>query len=158
MNRCGRTLIGPEPTPPYVILHGGIIGDGLMARIVIVEDEIQVLMLAESVLQQAGHNTVSAATVAEAQAIINSKEEKFDLMFTDVQLGAHEEGGITVGKMVGQIRKGTPVLYTSGRMLTDGMQSLFAEPSAFLPKPYTAEELTEAVSNLLRKRPAEGEA
>ena len=58
-----------------------------MARIVIVEDEIQVLMLAESVLQQAGHDTVSASTVAEAQALINSKDEKFDLVFADVELG-----------------------------------------------------------------------
>ena len=122
-----------------------------MARIVIVEDETQVLMLAESVLQEAGHETVSAATVAEAQAIINSKDEKFDLVFTDVHLGAHEEGGISVGKLVGQVRKGTPVLYTSGRPLTDGMQSLFVEHSAFLPKPYTAQQLTEAVSDLLRE-------
>jgi DNA-binding NtrC family response regulator len=57
-----------------------------MARIVIAEDEIQVLILAESVLQQAGHDTVSAGTLAEAQAIINSKDEKFDLVFTDIQL------------------------------------------------------------------------
>ena len=48
-----------------------------MARMVIIEDEIQVLMLAESVLQQADHETVSAATVAEAQSIIQS-DEKFD--------------------------------------------------------------------------------
>jgi CheY-like chemotaxis protein len=34
-----------------------------VARIVVVEDEIQVLMLAESVLQQAGHDTVCASTV-----------------------------------------------------------------------------------------------
>ncbi len=120
-----------------------------MARIVIVEDEIQVLMLAESVLQQAGYDTVSAATVAEAQAVINSQDEKFDLVFTDVRLGNHEEGGISVGKLVGQVRKGTPVLYTSGRPATDGMETLFVEPSAFLPKPYTAQDLTEAVSKLL---------
>ena len=56
-----------------------------MACVLIVEDETQVLRLAESVLQQAGHDTLSAATVAEAQAIINS-DEKFDLVFTDVQL------------------------------------------------------------------------
>ena len=44
-------------------------------------------MLAESVLQQAGHDTVSASTVAEAQALINSKDEKFDLVFAEVELG-----------------------------------------------------------------------
>ena len=41
-------------------------------------------MLAESVLQQAGHDTLSAGTLVEAQTIINSKDEKFDLVFTDV--------------------------------------------------------------------------
>ena len=50
-----------------------------MACVLIVEDETQVLMLAESVLQQAGHDTLSAATVAEAQAIIINSDEKFAL-------------------------------------------------------------------------------
>jgi DNA-binding NtrC family response regulator len=62
-----------------------------MAHVFIVEDETQVCMLAESILQQAGHDTLSAATVAEAQSIINS-DETFDLVFTDLQLGAHAEG------------------------------------------------------------------
>ena len=121
-----------------------------MARVLVVEDESQVLMLTESVMQQAGHSTLTAATVAEAQAIINDATEKFDLLFTDVELGNHKEGGIRLGKLVGEQRPGTPVLYTSGRDLTDGMQSLFVEPSAFLPKPYTAQELSKAVAELVR--------
>ena len=121
-----------------------------MARVLVVEDETQILILAESVLQQAGYDTLSAATVAEAQAIINDQGEKFDLLFADVELGNHKEGGLTLGKLIGEARKGTPVLYTSGRTLTDGMQSLFVERSAFLPKPYTAQQLTEAVAELLR--------
>ena len=39
--------------------------------------------------------------------------------------------------------------YTSGRGLTDGIRSLFVERSSFLPKPYTNEQLVEAVANLL---------
>ena len=77
-----------------------------MARIVIVEDEIQVLMLAESVLQQAGHDTVSASTVAEAQALINSKHDKFDLVFADVELG----GGVR--------RSSDRTSYQSGQVFT----------------------------------------
>jgi DNA-binding NtrC family response regulator len=115
----------------------------------IVEDEMQVLMLAESVLQEAGHETVSASTVAEAQAIIHSDEE-FDLVFTDIGLVDQLEGGITIGQLARQARPTTPILYTSGRGLTDGMKSLFAERSAFLPKPYTAPQLLEAVDDLLR--------
>jgi len=33
------------------------------------------------------------------------------------------------------------VLYTSGQAVTDGMTALFVKNSAFLPKPYTVEQL-----------------
>ena len=121
-----------------------------MARIVIVEDETQVRRPAESVLQQTGNDMLSAVTVAEAQAIINDRGQKFDLLFADVELGSHEEGGLTFGKLVAETRKGTPVLYTSGRTLTDGTQSLLVDRSAFLPKRYTAWQSTEAVTELIR--------
>jgi DNA-binding NtrC family response regulator len=62
-----------------------------MAAVLIIEDETQVLILAESVLQHAGYETVSASTVAEAQAIINSAH-KLDLVFTDIGLRNHPEG------------------------------------------------------------------
>jgi DNA-binding NtrC family response regulator len=141
---------GTFPDLHHFEKRGCALGEKQMPRIVIVEDDTQVLTLAESILQQAGYDTVSASTVAEAQALINSKHASFDLVFTDVELGNHKEGGLTIGKLLGDARKGTPVLYTSGRPLTDGMQSLFAEPSAFLPKPYTVDQLTEAVAELLR--------
>jgi DNA-binding NtrC family response regulator len=122
----------------------------MSAAILIVEDEAQVLILAESLLQDAGYETASASTLAEAEAIIHS-EAKLDLVFTDLGLGEDAEGGITVGQLVGQARSGMPVLYTSGRLVTDGMKSLLVERSAFLSKPYTAQDLLEAVASLIPK-------
>jgi DNA-binding NtrC family response regulator len=119
-----------------------------MPTVLIVEDEIQVLIMAESVLQRVGYKTL---TVAEAQAIINSGQE-IDLIFTEVAIANHPDGGITIGKVVEQSRDGVPVLYTSGRELTDGMQALFASKSKFLPKPYTEQQLTETVASLLVKK------
>ncbi len=120
-----------------------------MPSVLIVEDEAQVLVLAESVLQEAGHETISASTVAEAQAIVYS-DAQLHLVFTDIGLGTLAEGGITIGQSVGQSRAGIPVLYTSGRPVTDGMQTLFAEPGAFLLKPYTVQQLTDAATHLLK--------
>jgi len=74
-----------------------------------------------SILQQIGHDTLSAATVAEAQSIINESEQKLDLLFTDIELGNHKEGGLTLGKLVEEKRPGMPALYTSGRPATDGI-------------------------------------
>jgi DNA-binding response OmpR family regulator len=60
------------------------------------------------------------------------------------------EGGLQVGQLIRQARNGTPVLYTTGRGITDGMVQLFVEPSAYLAKPYTHDQLITAVANLLR--------
>jgi DNA-binding NtrC family response regulator len=64
-----------------------------MPTVLIVEDERRVLILAESVLRRAGYETLTAATVAEAQVIINSDKE-LDVVFTEVTLANHPEGGI----------------------------------------------------------------
>ena len=41
-------------------------GPHFMARVLLVEDEVSVLILAESVVQGLGHKTLSAATMTEA--------------------------------------------------------------------------------------------
>ncbi|HTN73168.1 MAG TPA: response regulator [Methylomirabilota bacterium] len=120
-----------------------------MASILVVEDEPTVLVLGESVLQRAGYETLTAGTLAEAQAVIHS-DQKLDLVFTDITLPENPEGGLQMGQLVRQARPGVPVLYTSGRALTDGMKELFVERSSFLPKPYTDEQLISAVADLLR--------
>ena len=120
-----------------------------MATILIVEDESTILLLVESVLKHAGYDTLTASTLAEAQAILHS-DQPLELVFTDIQLGDEAEAGIQVGQIVRQTREGTPVIYASGRALTDGMQSLLVEPSTFLPKPYTDEKIVHSVSTLLR--------
>jgi DNA-binding NtrC family response regulator len=121
-----------------------------MARILIVEDEEQVRVLAESILQDAGHETLSASSLAEVHGILDA-DTGVDLAFTDLNLKDENEGGLQVGQSVATRFPQIPVLYTSGRGLTDGMRALFVEPSAFLPKPYTVDQLTEAVESLLTR-------
>ena len=120
-----------------------------MATILVIEDEPTVLSLAESILQHAGYETLTASTLAQAQAIIHS-DQPLDLVFTDIGLGDQPEGGLQVGQVT-RARGNLPVLYTSGLGATDGMKQLFVERSAFLAKPYTDERLIAAISDLLRK-------
>jgi DNA-binding NtrC family response regulator len=120
-----------------------------MSVVLIVEDEKQVLILAESVLQEAGYETVSASTVAEALAIVESRDQQIDLLFTDLGLGDEIEGGLAIGQGFAKSRPGMPVLYTTGRGVTDGMMALFVEPNGFVAKPYTVDQLKTAVAKLL---------
>jgi DNA-binding NtrC family response regulator len=104
-----------------------------------------VLELAESVLLDAGHDTVTASSFPQAEAIIQS-DQPLDLIFTDITLHDELEGGLKVG----QLSHGIPVLYTSGRPITGPMRARFAEPSAFLPKPYRDYQVVDAVGALLK--------
>jgi CheY-like chemotaxis protein len=122
-----------------------------MATVLIVEDEAVLLVLAESVIRSAGYETLTASTLSQAQAVIGSAEH-FDLVFTDICLGDDQEAGIHVGQSVRQRRPQTPVLYTSGFNLTDGLKELFVDRSEFLAKPYTDQQLIEALAELLREK------
>ena len=119
-----------------------------MPTVLIVEDEVVIRVLTESVLQNAGYETLSAGTLAEAQALIHA-DQKFDVVFTDINLTDGLEGGLQVGQLTRQARPGTPVLYTSGKPLTDGMKELFVEPSEFLEKPYTNDQIIDALARLV---------
>jgi two-component system cell cycle sensor histidine kinase/response regulator CckA len=120
-----------------------------MATVLIVEDEAVVLVLSESVIQHAGYETISAATLAEALVLIDT-DGQIDLVVTDICLGPETEGGFEVGRSVQSKRPGTPVLYTTARAMTDGMKALAVEPNGYLGKPYTDQQLVQAVASLLR--------
>ena len=119
-----------------------------MALILIVEDEDQVRVLAESVLQEEGHKTLSATTADQALALLEAGEP-VDLIFTDIGLQSDIQAGLVFAQEAVKRLPGVPVLYTTGQGLTDGMQAMFVEQFGFLAKPYTAANLITAVNNLL---------
>jgi len=111
-----------------------------VAVILIVEDEEQVRVLAESYLQSTGHMTLSASTIEQAIALLESND-KVDVLFTDLNLHGDIQGGLALATKAAETKPGLRVLYTSGQGVTDGMIALFVPNSAYLPKPYTVEQL-----------------
>jgi DNA-binding NtrC family response regulator len=111
-----------------------------MAVILIVEDEEQIRVLVESYLQEQGHHTLSASTIAEALAVLDRTED-IDVLFADIILKGDLEAGIELAKQAVERRPRLKVVYATGQGVTDGMTALFVENSALLPKPYTVEQL-----------------
>ena len=111
-----------------------------MATILLVEDDEQVRVLAESFLQMAGHATLSAESTEQALALV-AGDDPVDLLFVDLGLDGDGEAGLALATKAALARPDLKVLYTSGRSLTDGMSALFVPNSAYLPKPYTVEQL-----------------
>jgi len=107
-----------------------------MAVVLIVEDEEQVRVLAEAIVQEVGHETLTAGTAEQALAVIQERAD-VDLLFTDIGLQQDLEAGLKLAKGIAARKPGLPVLYTTGQGVTDGMRAMFADPFGFLPKPYT---------------------
>lgn len=117
--------------------------------VLIVEDEVVLLVLAVSVLQAAGYDTLTASTVADAVTIIEDPEQKLDLLFTDLGLAGQMDGGLSVAQTMAKSRPGFPVVYTTGQEVTDAVLRRFVAPSKFIPKPYTNEQLVSTAADLL---------
>jgi two-component system cell cycle sensor histidine kinase/response regulator CckA len=116
-----------------------------MATVLIVEDEDQVRVLAESYLREQGHQTVSAANAEEALAVFEVVE-RIDVLFTDINLQGDIHSGLEVAKAARERQPDLAVLYATGQAITDGMRAMMVENSAALEKPYTVEQLQTALS------------
>lgn len=112
----------------------------------VVEDEPTVRSLAASNIEEIGYTTLSAANTREALALLDEGAH-VDLLFTDINMPDGTDGadGFELARRAVELRPGLRVLYTTGGGLTDGMRALFVEGAAFLPKPYTRDQLIEAI-------------
>jgi DNA-binding NtrC family response regulator len=110
-----------------------------------------VRVLAESVLQEHCHTTLSANSPDQTIAILYS-DEKVDLLFVDLTLHGDAEAGLHTAQQAIKRRSGLPALYTTGQGITDGMKAMFVQPFGFIPKPYTVEQLYVAIANLLEPK------
>jgi CheY-like chemotaxis protein len=123
-----------------------------VATVLLVEDEDQVRVLAESYLEEQGHTILTAASTDGALAVLE-REPSVELLFTDLGLKEEIDGGLELARRAIEIRPTLKVLYTTGRPVTDGTRARFVEGSAFLPKPYTVEQLLTALSVHFRISP-----
>jgi CheY-like chemotaxis protein len=120
----------------------------LMAVILIVEDDFFVREIAELMIQDWGHQTLSASDVDEALALLRSPQN-IDVLFTDIYLKTSALGGYDLARQAIALRPKLRVLYTTGNSMSDKMKALFVEGACFLRKPYAQYQLQNSVEELL---------
>ena len=120
----------------------------LMAVILIVEDDVFIREIAEMIIQDWGHQTLSASDVDEALAVLRSPQQ-IDALFTDIYLKTAVHGGCDLAPQAIALRPKLRVLYTTGNSMSDKMKALFVEGAHFLCKPYTQNQLQDSVENML---------
>ena len=119
-----------------------------MAMILILEDDPFILQLAELLLADQGHETLSASDRAEALTHLKSGLH-IDLLFSDVRLNNSILGGLELARTAVELRPGLRVLYASGAPMTDETTAMLVEGGQFLRKPYGDNDLQNAVNALL---------
>ena len=118
-----------------------------MAVILIVEDDVFIREIAEMMVQDWGHHTLSASDVGEALLLLRSPQH-IDALFTDIYLKKRVLGGCELAHEAIELRPQLRVLYTTGNSITDKMKALFVKDAQFLCKPYTPHQLQESVEHL----------
>lgn len=119
-----------------------------MAVILIVEDEVFTREIAEMMIQDWGHQTLTACDVDEALACVNSPQ-RIDALFTDIYLKREVHGGCDLARRARQLRPELRVLYTTGNAVTEDMKAMFVDHRNFLRKPYTQLQLQASVEHML---------
>ena len=110
--------------------------------VVLVEDEPNLRMIAAELLTDAGHIVIEFSTAAEAKAYADVPENWLTTVLTDINMPG-EEDGLDLAVHIRATRPQATVIVTSGRYAA--LPSRMPDGIAFLPKPWTGEELVQAI-------------
>src|SRR5665213_2904472 len=110
-----------------------------MAVILIVEDDAFIREIADMMIQDCGHHTLSDGDVDQALSHLRGPQH-IDALFTDIYLKTAVLGGCELASLATKLRPKLRVLCTTGNSITDKMKALFVDGAHFLRKPYTPQQ------------------
>ena len=114
--------------------------------VLLVEDEPMVRTVAERALTRHGYTVITASNGQEALDVIN-RGEPIALLISDVVMP--EMDGPTMVREARKTRPELPILFMSGYAEEQLRNSIDIDNVAFLPKPFSVQELAEAARRVL---------
>ncbi|MFT8736748.1 MAG: response regulator [Zymomonas mobilis] len=116
-------------------------------KILLVEDEETVRNVASFGLVRQGYEVLTAENGEEALSILK-KNSEIDLLISDVVMPGMD--GPSLGSEARKLKPNLPVLFISGYAEEQLRRSISLEHVAFLPKPFSIQDLAVAVSKVLK--------
>jgi two-component system cell cycle sensor histidine kinase/response regulator CckA len=116
-------------------------------RILLVEDEDMVRAVAERALTRQGYTVETACDGEEALSLLNTGRE-YDLVLTDVVMPNMD--GPSMARQVRAMLPAQPILFMSGYAEEQLRQSINLDNVHFLPKPFSVQQIAEAVRDALK--------
>ncbi len=119
-------------------------------RILLVEDEDPVRMVAERALARQGYEVTTASDGEEGLEIVKGGGA-FDLVVSDVVMPVMD--GPAMAKAIREIAPNLPVLFMSGYAEEQLRGEIDIENMHFIPKPFSVQQISEKVAEVLRISP-----
>ena len=116
--------------------------------VLVIDDEENIIQITVATLEHFGYKTISAADGAEGLAVYKERPGKVDLVLTDMSMP--EMDGPSMIKTLRSIDPSIKIVGMSGLMNSEQTAELESlQVAAFLTKPFTAEKLLNAISDVL---------
>jgi DNA-binding response OmpR family regulator len=120
-----------------------------MARVLVIDDDFEIVALLTEILQHAGHDVDSAADPVEGMR--KSRANKPDLIILDYHMPENTGAHLYESFRRNNGTKRTPILFISGEASPDKIRSEIsdADGSRFLSKPLLLDDFRAAVREML---------
>ncbi|MBC6980468.1 PAS domain-containing sensor histidine kinase [Caulobacter sp. 17J80-11] len=122
-------------------------------RVLLVEDDPSVAVIAETMLVELGHAVMRAENAEQALKLLHA-DRPVDLLLTDVIMPGGVNG-VELARLASVLRPGLAVLLSSGYAGETVDAALAEAPWPFLKKPYDADELAATLQALAPSRETE---
>ena len=128
--------------------------DGL--RVLVVDDEVVLCQSVEKILKIKGHAVATHTTVADALRSLDGGD-RYDLIIADLMMP--QAGGLELLAAVQASWPELPVLIITGfSSIASAVEATKLGAAGYLPKPFTPDELEQAVNEVLFRAPMKAEA
>jgi len=128
------------------VVPAGVLSPGSGARVLVVEDEESVLRVTSRMLERKGYRVSQAREAAEALEILARPEGAVDLVLTDLMMR-----GMGGAELIARLAGRLPVVCMSGHAPDEASRQRASSATAFLSKPFTAEELHQVIAQALAR-------
>ena len=142
------TILLPEITDKKTSIYSDNISKGLLpgnATILIIDDEEAILSIAEKTLAICGYTVLKAENGIKGISLLKDNPGTVDIVILDISMPFMS--GFEVFEKIRNINSEIKIILSSGLADDERLKNALAAGAAdFLPKPYTAEDLSQKVN------------
>ncbi|MGK2904806.1 MAG: response regulator, partial [Desulfuromonadales bacterium] len=139
--RTSKAVEAKQKTAEKPLLHG-------TETVLLVEDDKMLLQLLTSMLKESGYTVLAAATTARAQTLVEEHPGPIHLLISDIIMPVMN--GKELSEKLMPLRPDMKVLFLSGYSADIiSSQGVIEDKTPFLQKPFSLEELTSKVREVL---------